>query len=138
MGVYYTAYAAVGCRVPEERLLQRKRGRSCTHTLPEGAAKFCPQCGKPTWRDYREEIAGFDRGNGKLHGFPVVFYGEGQDAIVCVKGGLVEADKGEAKSVPLEAWSLDDGRHDLYDMMRENGMGSYIDTFGLWAVMYGG
>jgi hypothetical protein len=59
MSVSFSASAVIGVRVAKEKLFTRVRVPGCSHANAEGV-KFCPECGKPAWRDRSEEITGYD------------------------------------------------------------------------------
>ena len=96
MGIDYTAYAAIGVRVPAERLYVTHRKRACKHPLVVETAKHCAICGKEAYRSWHEPVAGNDEDNGTLHGFPLAPFcrmGSDDHWVVCIKGGLLAVDR---------------------------------------------
>ena len=47
MGVDYSSQAFIGVEIPNPNIIERIR--LCDH--PEQKAKFCPECGRPMWKD---------------------------------------------------------------------------------------
>ena len=68
MGVSGYAHLIVGLKINNIDLLENKPVRCCSH--PEHDSKFCPECGKPMWKDNLEPfecVADIeDAGNGDV------------------------------------------------------------------------
>lgn len=53
------AYVVVGVRIKEQELWENVKVKACSHEVGDNA-KFCPECGCPTNKTEKREIAGYD------------------------------------------------------------------------------
>lgn len=62
MGVDYTAYQIVGCRIPAEKLHRSETRPGCACGKAKARAKFCPECGNHATVTADVPIYGYEPG----------------------------------------------------------------------------
>jgi len=130
MGYDAYAYAVIGCKLPLAIFSETTRVRGCGHQEIEGA-KFCAECGKPTWTKETKEPSAdeIDENlSGKLKdmGIKAVWNGcESKSVYIGVAVGGYE----NASPIPVPD----------AERIREilvQAYGNEVKEFGLWAVLY--
>jgi hypothetical protein len=140
MGFDYDARAVIGAAVPAARLFETARARCCQH--PEPAGKFCPECGKPAWKDERRPVAAYqvddETGEWSLAGLPVVRSGL-DDASVYVGAAteLATSWNGDVSKVLPLSESVEAIRARVRGALEPLGLWDE-GRFGLWALLGGG
>jgi len=141
MGVDYTAYAVLGVKFSYEEFMKPfkriEETRCCKHS--EQKAKFCPECGKPMWkeRDMSPDLYEIEEEFEK-YGLEIVTDTDSYNVYVGMstkKEAESYRDKGEAFKVVDDTDVL--LRH-LEARLFKKGLWSeeIASRFGLWAVMY--
>lgn len=59
MSVSFYAYVLLGFHLAEDQRWSTTTYRGCSHEEVPGA-KFCPECGKPTWKQERDPLETLD------------------------------------------------------------------------------
>lgn len=65
------AYTIVGIRLNHSCLMEKRRVKACKHKFPKNA-KFCPRCGRETFKDEYFPRKEYDEEEDKFVGFDVV------------------------------------------------------------------
>lgn len=139
MGVNYSCSAAIGCRVPREKLYRPGKIRCCSH--PEVEAAFCPQCGRKMWQNGTMPHEGWKEVKGEtvsFKGFPFAYNTDQKDIIICVKGGMAKPSWRDRDS-ELKRVDIPDDMlakiQELKKALEAEGMWDEKE-FGLWAILY--
>ncbi len=128
MGATYYTYAVLGVEIDPARLTMQHQVRGCNHPLPPCVPqKFCPECGKPTWREEQQDIPAYDRDRDKLAGLDVATTTDRARCFV----GMVVAAHDEAARIATDA-ALDNVLR-IRDALQRFGLWDE-KRFGFWAV----
>ncbi len=134
MSVSFTAYAAIGCKVPVEKTRKIVKIRGCKHEIVIADQRNCPYCGAVTWTSSVESIF-------PLNDMEEIIVGEGLEAVfstdqeeLIIAALSVEASSysGESEMVTIEQKPY----RDRVRLFLEP-LGLWDESlFGLWAVSY--
>lgn len=136
MGYNAYAYAVIGIKVPSSVFSKKHPQRGCEHPEVKGA-KFCPECGAPTWKEEefppdRVEIEENLPKNLKDLGVEVVDSGTDSDSTYIgfvVMDGAYKEDEHQFRELPGQA-DLENLRKTLCEQFPS------AENFGLWSVLY--
>ncbi len=135
MSVNYTAYTITGIRLGMADLYKQVDNRGCDH--PETKAKFCKECGSPTWIQEEEPL--FDEGTEVIGKFKMMF---STDRNFVYLGHTVEVDEygthdafRPIESVEVQFPALIQLNDELAAVLEPLGLWDQ-EKFGIWTVLH--
>ncbi len=136
MSVSFTAYAAIGCKVPVEKAKREVRHRGCKHEIVVANQSNCPYCGATTWTESVEWIFPLNDDEEIIvgEGLEAIFSTDDEELIIAALSVKAHSYYGECEMVALV-----DGQESYKGRVRLflEPLGLWDESlFGLWAVPY--
>jgi len=130
MGVYYYAYAVIGCEVTG-KLYDEIEVRRCQCTPAPVSSKYCPECGSlAAPRSERTPRPYFDEDASVIGGLMVTFANDKKRAFAGLRACVTMNGDASLLSIPDPVMAFDAVRAELERFGLWNPA-----SFGLWAVM---
>jgi len=137
MSTTYHAIAIVGCKVDKSKLFTTDLVRSCEHPIPVGGVKFCPECGKRTYKKTKKPIQDYDTDKETVCGKRV--FGHYYDTnFVIIAEQCVAVDNYDgplAKMLPITVTDTTTWENKLRAVLEPLGLWD-DEQFGIWTMLY--
>lgn len=143
MSTDYHCVAIIGCKLSGDKFITREKKSTCKHN-PLPTAKYCPECGRPAWQEYDENILTEDSkmaARMKKLGIVAHFYNGDDPCVIGLKKfateifDIYESDP-PTKKVDIE---VGDEEESILEQTKKalKAIGMWDEkTFGMWVVGY--
>ena len=133
MGVDYSSYVVIGCKVDEKKFRINKKVRGCDCKVDNiENMKFCSNCSKKVWEEDYDFIEGYEEDESFL-GIPLVYNTDHRECWVPIYSG--EADD-RIDNIKLNLpKSIEELKAELKTKLEPSGLWDE-DSFGIWCIQY--